>query len=206
MQGVRASSWKGKEFSRRWFPGSCLSYVELGEGRVEEEKGVPRDHRHSSSRAHLPGSTCGLDARPRPHARPEPRPWWGGESRRGRGPPPRPAEPMRRCGLRRRVTRGGEWAAGRRYRLPASTPGPELGGAAPAGSEAGRAGWPRRPAPLRQARHAGPRREREPRAPGRAALHRRVRGGPLRERRAHAQFRHLPAGAARRRGLQHIDA
>lgn len=118
MQGVRASSWKGKEFSRRWFPGSCLSYVELGEGRVEEEKGVPQDHRHSSSRAHLPGSTCGLDARPRPHARPEPRPWWGGESRRGRGPPPRPAEPMRRCGLRRRVTRGGEWAAGRRVPAP----------------------------------------------------------------------------------------
>uniref|UniRef100_A0A8D0R7V9 STIM activating enhancer n=4 Tax=Laurasiatheria TaxID=314145 RepID=A0A8D0R7V9_PIG len=67
----------------------------------------------------------------------------------------------------------------------------------------GRAAAPCAP---RQGRHAGPCREHEPRTARRAALHRRVRGGPLRERRTHAQFRHFPAGAARRRGLQHVVA
>lgn len=144
---------------------------------------------------------------PTPSPGRSPAPGWGG-CRSGRGPPPRREGPIRRCNLRRRVTRSAVGAAGWRYRLPAWTPGSRLRapGSVTRRPQAARPCGPRRPASLRQARHAGPRREREPRTAGRAALHRRVRGGPLRERRAHAQFWHLPAGAARRRGLQHFDA
>lgn len=193
---MSASSWKGREFSRR-----CSRLLPSRPGA----RG-PWAHSHPYSRAHLLRSTCGLDARPRPHARPESRPWGvgraGAAEARPHARPSQSGAAVSDVGLRAAASgpRGG--GTGSWLGLPARSSAAR----AAAGSEAGRAGWPRRLAPLRQARHAGPRREREPRAPGRAALHRRVRGGPLRERRAYAQFRHLPAGAARRRGLQHVDA
>lgn len=183
---MRDLSWRGKNLVTDR-PCSCPTAL---------EQAIPQPalrcrvcSRGSPGLSHLRASLTAPP--PRPGRSPAPR----GERRRGRGPPPRRAGPIRRCNLRRRVTRGAESAAGRRYRLPARTPGSRLG-----------ARGPRRPALFRQLRHAGPCGEREPRSAGRTARHRRVRGGPLRERRAHAQFRHLPAGAAGRRGLQHVNA
>lgn len=147
------------------------------------------------------GSTCGGDPRPRPLAGWIPTPGGGGaEAARARpnaGPGQSDAA-ISDVGLRaapsprRGVGTGSQlWSLGWASRTPqAARPG-------------GRAAAPCAP---RQGRHAGPCREHEPRTARRAALHRRVRGGPLRERRTHAQFRHFPAGAARRRGLQHVVA
>lgn len=81
---------------------------------------------------------------PGPAVAPPPTRW---ECRSGSAPPLRRAGPTRRCDLRRRVTRRAEGAAGRRYRLPARTPGSRLGGAAPAGSEAVRSAAPGVPPP-----------------------------------------------------------
>lgn len=100
----------------------------------------------SAHRAHRACLTCSWDPQPHPLARPEPRPWMGG-CRSGRGPPPRREEPIRRCNLRRRVTRSAVGAAGWRYRLPAWTPGSRVRSAAPAGSEAVRSAAPRVPPP-----------------------------------------------------------
>lgn len=69
----------------------------------------------------LPAGVAGLERRVGP-ATPPPGPA-GAPPLRGRGEQPRPrpaptlASPIRHCDLRRRVTRGAESAAGRRYRL-----------------------------------------------------------------------------------------
>lgn len=107
------------------------------------------------SPAHLVCPTCGQDPKHRSLSGRSPAPG-GGESRSGQGPPSRRAWPIRRCGLRRRVTRRAESAAGLRYRFPARTPGSGLGGEGPARSEAGRAAGRRRPAPLARPAMQGP--------------------------------------------------
>lgn len=101
---MRGSSWKRKEFSRRR---SRLLPSRPG------ARG-PWAHSHPRSPAHLLRSTCGLDARPRPHARPEPRPWGGGEELERLRPAPTPGRANQALRsqtsgyARRRVGRGAE--------------------------------------------------------------------------------------------------
>lgn len=116
-------------------PCSCLPGLELR---------VPGSLWRVQSRS--PGPLYLRSGRTTPPPRPAGAPPVEGEGRSGRGPPPRPAEPIGRCDLRRRVTRGGEWAAGRSYssclRLPARGSAAWPPHAARPGGRAGR-GTPR---------------------------------------------------------------
>lgn len=134
---MRGSSWKRKEFSRRR---SRLLPSRPG------ARG-PWAHSHPRSPAHLLRSTCGLDARPRPHARPEPRPW-GGRGRAGAAearPHARPSQSgaaVSDVGLRAAASgpRGG--GTGSRLGLPARSSAARPPQAARPGGRAGR-GAPR---------------------------------------------------------------